>query len=198
MLYHEKRAHKAGYCQIAGIDEAGRGPLAGPVVAACVILKDFKFKNRIDDSKALTPKARARAYDEILKKAVFGIGIVKEKIIDKINIYHATASAMEKAVGALTGTPDFLLIDGTIRLNLPYKKALIVGGDTKSLSIACASIIAKVTRDRIMERYDRIYPHYGFARHKGYGTRQHKEALVKYGPSPIHRFTFRPVRAAVR
>jgi len=181
---------------IAGVDEAGRGPLAGPVVAACVILKDLrpKFRNRIDDSKVLSPKARLKAYDEIRKKAFFGVGITDEKKIDSLNIYKATILTMEKAVKGLGVKPDFLLIDGNLKLKVPCKKANIIGGDSKSLSIACASIIAKVTRDRIMDKYHKTYPHYGFKYHKGYGTKRHFEALSEYGPSPIHRMTFRPIK----
>ena len=195
MLYHEKRARRAGYKRIAGIDEAGRGPLAGPVVAASCILRTTKFSERIDDSKKLTPLARLKAYKEILRKAHVGIGIVDEKIIDKINIYNATIMAMEKAVRSINKNPDYLLIDGRLKLNLPQKRAYISGGDSKSLSIAAASIVAKVSRDMIMEYYHFIYPHYEFTRHKGYGTKLHKERLATHGPSPIHRFTFRPLKS---
>jgi len=196
LLYHEKKARKAGYHLIAGVDEAGRGPLAGPVVAASVVLKDLKvkFKNRIDDSKVLSPKARLKAYDEIRRKAFFGVGIIGEKKIDSLNIYKATILTMEKAVKGLGIKPDLLLIDGNLKLKIPCKKVNICGGDSKSLSIACASIIAKVTRDRIMEKYHKAYPHYGFKYHKGYGTKRHFEAISKYGPSPIHRMTFRPIK----
>lgn len=194
MLYHERKARKAGYTLIAGIDEAGRGPLAGPVVAACVILKGTNFKHRIDDSKKLTYKSRLKAFDEIREKSIFGIGIVGERTIDKINIYHATVLAMEMAVRDLRVSPECLLIDGRLRLDVPCEKICIIKGDTKSLSIASASIVAKVTRDRIMERYHKKYPHYGFKKHKGYGTKAHRDALTKYGPSPIHRTTFRPVK----
>ncbi|MBL7157375.1 MAG: ribonuclease HII [Candidatus Omnitrophica bacterium] len=193
-LKHERKAHREGYRRVAGIDEAGRGPLAGPVVASAVILKETRFKQRIDDSKKLTPLARNLAYEEIKRKVWFGIGIVSEKVIDKINIYNATARAMEIAVRNLGVKPDYLLIDGRIRLKVLCKKAHIIGGDSKSLSIACASIIAKVTRDSIMCKYHKRYPAYGFLRHKGYGTREHLRKLIKHGPSPIHRFTFKPVK----
>jgi len=186
---------KAGYSCVAGVDEAGRGPLAGPVVASACVLKDMHFINRIDDSKKLSPKARENAYSEIVDKAVIGIGVVGEQIIDKINIYRAAALAMEKAVQNLLVLPDMLLIDGRIKLNIQCKKTCIIKGDSKSLSIACASIVAKVTRDNMMLAYDREYPLYGFRKHKGYGTRQHKAALKKHGPLPIHRFSFSPVRA---
>ncbi len=194
MLYHEGRARRAGYSLVAGVDEAGRGPLAGPVVAASCILKDYKFKNRIDDSKLLTPLSRLRAYEEIIEKAIYSVGITDEKIIDKINIYKATCLAMEKAIKTLEVEPDYLLIDGRVKLSIPHRRICISGGDSKSLSIACASIIAKVTRDRIMEGYDRLYPKYGFRQHKGYGTKQHFKAIRKHGPSPIHRFTFSPLK----
>lgn len=188
------RARRAGFKCIAGIDEAGRGPLAGPVVAAALLLKDTRFTRRIDDSKKLTPKSRLLAYEEILGKARFGIGIVGEKVIDKINIYNATRKAMESAVRNLSVKPDFLLVDGRIRLTTHCKRSHITRGDSKSLSIACASIVAKVTRDRMMLKYHKKYPQYGFARHKGYGTREHFRLLRKHGPSPIHRFTFNPVK----
>ena len=194
MLYHEKRAHRAGYLRVAGLDEAGRGPLAGPVVAASVILKKGAFKNRIDDSKVLTAKQRERAYREIVKKTYYGVGIVDEKTIDRINIYKATVLAMEQALKKLDENPDFLLIDGRVKLSTRHKRVYISGGDSKSLSIACASIIAKVTRDRIMQDYHNIYPQYGFRKHKGYGTKDHFRAIAKHGPSPIHRLTFRPLK----
>ena len=194
MLYHERKANKRGFRRVAGIEEAGRGPLAGPVVAASLILKQTRFKNRIDDSKRLTPRARLLAYGEILGKAWIGIGVVSEKVIDKINIYNATALAMEKAVRNLKVKPDFLLVDGRIKLKTPCRKSNIIKGDSKSLSIACASIIAKVTRDRMMCEYHKKYPRYVFFRHKGYATAEHVRRLMKYGPSPIHRASFNPVK----
>jgi len=193
-LNHERKAHKEGFKRVAGIDEAGRGPLAGPVVASAVILKETRFKQRIDDSKKLTPCARNLAYEEIIRKAWFGIGIVSEKVIDKLNIYNATARAMEVAVENLGIKPDCLLVDGRIRIKSTCKKVNLIGGDSKSLSIACASIIAKVTRDNIMCKYHKRYPAYGFLHHKGYGTKEHLRKLLKHGPSPIHRFTFKPVK----
>ena len=194
LLRHEKKARKAGFKRIAGVDEAGRGPLAGPVVAAALLLEKTSFKNRIDDSKKLTPKARLLAYEEILKKAHIGLGIVSEKVIDEINIYNATIMAMDQAVKRLCPKPDFLLIDGRVKVSAKCKKSFIIGGDSKSLSIACASIIAKVTRDKIMCEYHNKYPQYGFLRHKGYPTKEHKRCLRKHGPSPIHRLTFKPVK----
>ncbi len=194
LLSHEKRLNSQGYSLIAGIDEAGRGPLAGPVVAGAVILKDFKFKSRIDDSKKLSAKMRDRAYDEIFSKAIVGIGIVDEKVIDEINIYRATIKAMTEALANLETKPDFVIVDGRVKLPTQCPVKCIVRGDSLSLSIAAASIIAKVTRDRIMKEYDKVYPQYGFARHKGYPTKAHKEALKVNGASPIHRKTFNPVR----
>jgi ribonuclease HII len=190
----EKRLKRSGYELVAGIDEAGRGPLAGPVVASAVILKDLNFTSRIDDSKKLSAKKREKAYREILEKAHVGIGIVGEKTIDEINIYRATIKAMELAISDLGIPPDYVIVDGRVRLSTKCPIKCIVKGDSKSLSIAAASIIAKVTRDRLMLEYDKTYPHYGFAKHKGYGTIFHREALKEHGPSPIHRFSFRPVK----
>jgi len=198
LLQHEKRLNSQGLKLIAGIDEAGRGPLAGPVVAGAVILKDFDFKEDIDDSKKLSPKKRERAYREILEKAIVGVGIIDEKTIDRINIYQATIRAMQEAVNNLMTKPEYALVDGRMKLPTKCPIKCIVGGDSKSLSIAAASIVAKVTRDRIMVKYDRAYPQYGFARHKGYGTKFHLAALEEHGPSPIHRFSFQPVKSLAR
>jgi len=194
LLLHEKDLNRSGYRFIAGVDEAGRGPLAGPVVAAAVILKTFSFEERIDDSKKLSAKKREKAYGEIIKKSVFGIGIVDEKTIDRINIYQATKRAMSMAISDLKAPPDYVIVDGKMKIATKCPIKCIVGGDSKSLSIAAASIIAKVTRDRIMLRYDKVYPQYGFAHHKGYGTKSHMVALREHGPSPIHRFSFNPVK----
>lgn len=196
MLYHERRLKKKGFNLIIGVDEAGRGPLAGPVVAAAVTLKTYRFKNRIDDSKKLTPVARERAFPEIINKSLFGIGIVDEKIIDRINILRATGIAMEQAVASLVDKVAHLkknicvIVDGNMNLDIafPYKK--IIKGDSKSLSIASASILAKVTRDRIMELYDKMYPKYRFYKHKGYPTKEHRAILKKIGPCLIHRKSF--------
>ena len=197
LLRHERKAIRAGFKHIAGIDEAGRGPLAGPVVACCLILKETRFEHRIDDSKKLAPMARFLAYQEILKKAHFGLGIVSEKVIDGINIYNATILAMEESVARLSLKPDFILVDGRIRLGVPCKKSYIIKGDSKSLTIACASIVAKVTRDGLMADYHKRYPEYGFLRHKGYATREHVQSLQKHGPSEIHRLTFSPVKETI-
>ena len=195
LLLHERKLNNSGYKLIAGVDEAGRGPLAGPVVAGAVKLKDLTFKEEVDDSKKLSAKKREKAYWEIMEKAFVGIGIVDEKAIDEINIYRASKKAMEIAIANLEIPPDYVIVDGNMKIITKCPLKCIIEGDSKSLSIAAASIIAKVTRDRLMVKYDEIYPQYGFARHKGYGTKFHKEALEKFGPSPIHRFSFRPVKS---
>lgn len=191
---YEKRALRRGHRVIAGVDESGRGPLAGPVVAAAVILNEHKFKNRIDDCKRLTPKNRLLAYGEISENSIYSVAVINQNVIDRINIYNATKLVMEKAIIGLDTKPDYLLIDGVIRLSLLCKGYSIKQGDRKCLSIACASIIAKVWRDKIMERLHDIYPKYGFKNHKGYGTERHVKALKKYGPSPVHRLSFGPVK----
>lgn len=194
LLAHERNLNSRGYHSIAGVDEAGRGPLAGPVVAAAVILKTFSFKERIDDSKKLTANRREKAFNEITKKSIIGVGIVDEKVIDKINIYQATKKAMHTALAKLEIPPEYVIVDGNMKLTTKCPIKCIPGGDSKSLSIAAASIIAKVTRDELMLEFDKIYPQYGFARHKGYGTKSHITALKINGPSPIHRKTFRPIK----
>ncbi len=197
MLYYERKLKKKGFDVIIGVDEAGRGPLAGPVVAAAVALNSPRFKNRIDDSKKLTPLAREKAFPEIIKMSLFGIGIVNEKVIDRVNILVATRIAMEQAVASLMNKLKppgscriHIIVDGNMALNtaLPYTK--IIKGDSKSKSIACASILAKVIRDRIMKLYDRVYPQYRFIRHKGYPTKEHRAILKRLGPCLIHRKTF--------
>lgn len=190
LIGEELKAKAGGYKFIAGIDEAGRGPLAGPVVAASVILKSYDFSCAIDDSKRLSPSARQLAYGQILNKAFIGIGIVAEDDIDRINIYQATMVAMRMSVLNLCIRPDLLLIDGNMRLRIQVDQRCIIRGDQKSLSIACASIIAKVTRDRLLKFYDQIFPEYGFARHKGYGTASHMLAIRRIGYSPVHRRSF--------
>jgi len=190
MFYYEKTAKKRGFSIIAGVDEAGRGPLAGPVVAAAVILKDLKFTSRIDDSKKLTPLSREKAFLEIYRKAYIGLGIINEVVIDRINILQATCLAAENAVANLPVRPDFVLVDGVLKLNIGLPYQAIIKGDAKSFTIACASIIAKVMRDRIMRVYHKVYPEYGFLEHKGYGTKLHRRMLRRYKPCPIHRVTF--------
>lgn len=196
LLLHERKLSNSGYESVAGVDEAGRGPLAGPVVAGAVILRSHDFRNEINDSKKLSHKKRKAAYSEIVKKAAVGIGIVGEKRIDEINIYRATIEAMQSAIANLETPPDYIIVDGRMRLATKPPIKCIVGGDSKSLSIAAASIIAKVTRDEIMLSYHDMYPQYGFASHKGYPTKAHKAALKKHGPSPIHRMSFAPVKGA--
>ncbi|NQT95424.1 MAG: ribonuclease HII [Candidatus Omnitrophica bacterium] len=186
----DRKAQAEGFKCIAGVDEAGRGPLAGPVVASAVVLKDFDFTVRIDDSKKLSQLQREAAYTQILEKAHIGIGIVPEDIVDSVNIHNASIMAMERSVLDLDIVPGLLLIDGCTRLRLGYSQITIVKGDQRSLAIACASIIAKVTRDRLLSYYDTIFPGYGFNRHKGYGTKEHRTIIKEKGFSPIHRRSF--------
>ncbi len=178
----------------AGVDEAGRGPLAGPVVAATVILSKDNPIEGLNDSKALTPQKRSILYDLISERCLsYAIGIVDNDVIDKINILQAAIKAMEKSILALSLKPDLVYIDGNRPTTLEIKQQTIVKGDTKCQSIAAASIIAKVTRDRIMEKLHEIYPQYGFLKHKGYPTKAHYEAIKMYGPSPVHRLSFKGV-----
>lgn len=197
MLYYERKLKKQGYSIIIGVDEAGRGPLAGPVVAAAVALKKSSFENRIDDSKKLTPRQRETAFKEIVRSSVFGLGLIDHQVIDRQNILVATQLAMQEAVAKLLNKIRLypkkeihILVDGNVGLDLDFPSTCIIKGDARSKSIACASILAKVLRDRIMVLYDKMYPQYGFLRHKGYPTRAHRSALKKFGPSEIHRLTF--------
>jgi len=198
----EDKLLKKGLRVVVGIDEAGRGPLAGPVVAASAIIRvrNFSYKEEVRDSKKLTPKKRQRIYDLLMNgsEVEWGIGIVSEKIIDKINILEASKLAMEKSVLDLSKKIkpqkiDFLLLDGNFKIKVDLMQKSIIGGDDKVLSIATASIIAKVTRDKMMEKYHKQYPLYGFDKHKGYGTKLHFRMLEKYGLCKIHRKTFKPV-----
>lgn len=199
MWEFEDRASSQGYRSVAGVDEAGRGPLAGPVVAAAVILPRDLGIPGIDDSKKLTLPMRESLYERICSEAVsVGVGISDHSAVDRMNILQATLRAMEEAVGNLMIPADCLLIDGISATALPLPQRTIKKGDSLSISIAAASIIAKVTRDRLMLQYDRLYPGYGFAGHKGYGSALHLEAIASLGPSPIHRLTFRGVREHVR
>ena len=176
---------------VCGIDEAGRGPLCGPVVAAAVILPDEYNILYINDSKKLSETKRKEVYKEIDKYAVaYGVGIVSPERIDEINILQATYEAMRTAIHKLSVTPDILLNDAVTIPMVDIKQVPIIKGDAKSQSIAAASIVAKVTRDHLMEEYDKLYPEYGFAKHKGYGTAAHIKAIKEYGPCPIHRRTF--------
>lgn len=200
MASFENLFKKNGFKHIAGVDEVGRGPLAGPVVACAVIYPSdsgvFDLPpSDIKDSKALTPKAREKKYWEILSVACIGIGIVSEREIDTINILQASLLAMRKAIWALSRTPEVVLIDGNHQIGgrYPFEQVPIVGGDKKSITIAAASIVAKVVRDRLMEEYHEKFPEYGFNQHKGYPTPIHLSALKRHGPSPIHRKSFDPV-----
>ena len=182
------------YKIVAGIDEAGRGPLAGPVIACAVVLRTKSFKNKICDSKKLSFPARQRAYEEIVEKAHIGLGIVNREIIDQRNILQATIVAMKKALDDLRIRPEYSLIDGRFRQeDLVRPSQIVVGGDNCCLSIACASIVAKVVRDSLMHYYAILYPQYGFDRNHGYCTNEHLIAIEKYGLTPIHRRSFRPI-----
>ena len=179
---------------LAGVDEAGRGALAGPVVAAAVILNSNVWEHRIDDSKKLSPGQREKTYQELISKAEFGVGIIDATVIDRINIFQATLLAMQEAISRLKKVPGLILVDGKFvpKVNLPCRP--VIDGDALVKCISAASIIAKVTRDRMMRELDSVYPQYGFARHKGYGTLIHMKALQSYGPTAIHRKTFSPVK----
>lgn len=183
---------------VAGVDEAGRGPLAGPVVASAVTFRRPVSLPGLDDSKKLSPRLRERLYKQIVAHALVGIGMVPESVIDEINILEATRLAMREAVLALPRTPRLLLIDGRIRLDLPFSQKGIVRGDGQSAAIAAASIVAKVFRDHWMKRLDKLYPGYGFDRHKGYPTAYHLRMLRLKGASLVHRKTFRPVAEVLR
>ena len=188
---YERQAFADGVKLVCGVDEAGRGPLAGPVCAAAVILPPELVIPGLNDSKKLTDKKRRELYDVITAEAVsYGIAFASEKEIDEINILQATFLAMARAMEKLTPQPELALIDGNRAKDFGLPVRTIVKGDSLSASIAAASILAKVTRDRLMEQYDEAYPQYGFAIHKGYGTKRHYEALREFGPSPIHRMTF--------
>lgn len=188
---YEREAFADGVKLVCGVDEAGRGPLAGPVCAAAVILPPELVIPGLNDSKKLTDKKRRELYDVITAEAVsYGIAFSSEKEIDEINILQATFLAMARAMEKLTPQPELALIDGNRAKDFGLPVRTIVKGDSLSASIAAASILAKVTRDRLMEQYDEAYPQYGFAIHKGYGTKRHYEALREFGPSPIHRMTF--------
>lgn len=195
MLDLEGQAQRRGYRSIAGVDEAGRGPLAGPVVAAAVILPEGLMLPGVNDSKQLTEEKREVFFDVIMREALaVGVGIGDHALVDSINILQATLRAMSDAVRALSVTPDFILIDGISNIPMNIPQRTVKKGDSLSLSIAAASIIAKVTRDRMMVAYDAQYPGYGFASHKGYGAATHLAAIAKLGPCPIHRKSFSGVK----
>jgi len=192
--FYERQARAQGFGAVVGLDEAGRGPLAGPVVAAAVLLPEDFDAAGIGDSKALSARARDLMFDRITAEAAaVGVGIIGPGVIDGINILRATHAAMRAALAEIGADFDFILVDGLAVPDLPVRSLPIVKGDAKSVSIGAASIVAKVTRDRIMLDLDREYPDYGFASHKGYGTREHLLALDKYGPCPHHRRSFAPV-----
>ncbi|MHA1188914.1 MAG: ribonuclease HII [Alphaproteobacteria bacterium] len=197
----EAACHGRGRALVAGVDEAGRGPLAGPVVAAAVILDRQAIPAGLADSKVLGESTRQRLYGVICTSAIVAVGVACARTIDAINIRQATLLAMRRAIAGLAANADAILIDGRdIPDGLPsaIEASALIGGDGRSLSIAAASIVAKVTRDRLMERCGVIYPEYGFERHKGYGTVAHMRALKDYGPTPLHRKSFAPVAAAAR
>ena len=183
---------------LAGVDEAGRGPLAGPVVAAAVILFRPETLAGINDSKKVSAARREELYVQIARSGIVGIGFSDEKQIDELNIYEATRLAMKKAVLNLPHTPAYLLIDGPMRLDLDIEQKGVIHGDGKSASIAAASIVAKVFRDHWMRKLHELYPAYGFHKHKGYGTAEHMQALREKGPSSVHRTSFAPVREAIQ
>ena len=192
MNVFESKAREGGYRAVAGVDEAGRGPLAGPVVAAAVILPPGYEHPGINDSKKLSSRQRDRLYAIIQHDAVsIGVGLSEAPLIDRVNILQATLLAMKEAVLELFPPPDFLLIDGLKRIDLATPQEAIIRGDSQSVSIAAASIIAKVSRDRLMEMYHRQFPQYNFLRNKGYGTKEHRAAIVKFGRCKIHRRSFR-------
>lgn len=191
MLAYEKKAIKEGFNCIAGVDEAGRGPLAGPVVAAAVILPKGVLIEGVNDSKKLSEAQREKLFEIIKEKALaYGIAAVDQECVDKINILNATKKAMAEAISQLEPQPDCILLDAVKLENIPVRQVPIIKGDSLSLNIAAASILAKVTRDRLLKEYDEKYPQYGFAVHKGYGTAQHILAIKKFGICPIHRLSF--------
>lgn len=200
----ETALYAQGFTRICGVDEAGRGPLAGPVVAAAVILAHpnvptstvtGRIPDGLNDSKALSPVARERLLNAIFDTCLVGIGIAEPEEIDRLNILQASLTAMARAVAALPMTPDHALIDGNKAAPLPCAQSMIIKGDARSLSIAAASIVAKVTRDRIMVQADTRFPGYGLAGHKGYPTKAHRAAITQIGPCPLHRRSFAPIKA---
>ena len=197
MLSYEKELYKQGLTLIAGVDEVGRGPLAGPVVAAAVILqKNCKIRG-LNDSKKIPKKKHLEIYQAVQDQALaIGIGIMDNQVIDQVNIYEATKLAMKEAISQLSLQPEHLLIDA-MKLELPISQTSIIKGDANSLSIAAASIVAKVTRDELMKEYDQQYPGYDFTTNAGYGTAKHLEGLEKLGVTPIHRTSFEPVKTLV-
>lgn len=198
LAFDREEIPAAGEGWLAGVDEAGRGPLAGPVVAAAVILLRTETLAGINDSKKVSAARREELYVRIARSGIVGIGFADEKQIDELNIYEATRLAMKKAVLNLPHTPASLLIDGPMRLDLAIGQKGVIHGDGKSASIAAASIVAKVFRDHWMRKLHELYPAYAFHNHKGYGTEEHMKALREKGPSPVHRYSFAPVREAAQ
>jgi ribonuclease HII len=197
MLVFERRLQREGHIRICGVDEAGRGPLAGPVVAAACILPEGALFERLNDSKQLSAEIRESLFRQISDCPGIQFGVAQASVaeIDRYNILRATYLAMRRAVAKLAEPPGYILVDGNRSPDFEAPAQAIVEGDGKSLSIAAASILAKVTRDRIMEEMDAKWPNYGFKRHKGYGTEQHLEALRRFGPCPIHRKSFEPIKS---
>jgi ribonuclease HII len=192
MLREENKLQQQGYHLIAGLDEAGRGPLAGPVLAAAVILRPGMTFQHLNDSKQLTAKRREFLFEQIIVEAkAYGLGSATPEEIDHLNIHEASLLAMERALEKMSQEPDFILVDGFPLRCSPCKQKAIIGGDTLSLSIAAASVLAKVARDEIMQKLHKIYPQYGFNRNKGYGTSEHRQAIANYGLCPEHRKSFR-------
>lgn len=194
----ERSLYRQGYRLVGGADEAGRGPLAGPVVAACVVLPPECDYAGFRDSKTLTAARRQVLVEEIVRQGGrLGVGVVTAAEIDRLNILQASLLAMKLAVEQLTPAPDFLLVDGRFTVPLPLPQQALIKGDARCASIAAASIVAKVRRDALMEEFHRQYPQYNFQRHKGYATAEHRRCLREYGPCPIHRQSFAPVREAL-
>lgn len=194
----ERKLHDEGYTLIAGVDEVGRGPLAGPVAATAIIMPKDCYIEGVTDSKKVSPKKRKELKNQILEKAIAVSTIfINEKIIDEVNIYEATKLAMYQAINELDPKPDYVLIDAMpLDLDIPHES--IIKGDEKSFTIACASIIAKEARDELMDEFDQKYPEYGFKQNKGYPTKKHRNALLTYGVTPIHRRTYGPVKVAIQ
>lgn len=193
-LYYESMARKSGYQWVAGVDEAGRGPLAGPVVAAAVIIPEGATYPGIRDSKQMTPLEREEAFSLILEKAVaLSVAVVSHRIVDSINILQASLQAMKRAIMSLTPTPQLCLVDGPTRIPMSIPQRCLIRGDALSHTISAASVVAKVYRDRIMCAYHEQFPVYGFSSHKGYATPEHQASLKRHGPCPIHRVTFKGV-----
>lgn len=188
----ENKLREHGFSRIVGIDEAGRGPLAGPVVAAAVQVIPESFSAEVRDSKRLAPRKREQAYEEIFRTCQVGVGLATVEEIDELNILQATFLAMKRAIGALCTAPDICLVDGPLDIpGLPWPQKAIVKGDNLSISIAAASIVAKVERDRLMDHYAQLYPVYNFGQNKGYATKEHRNSIQKNGRCPVHRRSFR-------